>query len=76
MVEGSNITASMLGLFIGRNPVRALFAEPRRLNLRWTSRPEPVPAGHGTDLCGKGWPITAPPGAFADFRDCVAGVRR
>jgi parallel beta-helix repeat protein len=65
-----NVTGSLTGMFLARNPVRALFVDPGRLDLRWKQLPEFAKPDTGTDLCGAEWTETAPPGAFQDFRVC------
>ena len=65
-----NQSASLIGMFLGRNPVRALFADPARLDLRWTRIPELVKPESGPDLCGVEWTEAAPAGAFQNFEAC------
>jgi Right handed beta helix region len=74
-VSDGNITAPLLGLFVGWHGVRGLFRDPAALELDWRrSPPTPQPIdGTVTDLCGATATIVARPGAFDDFAACAAG---
>jgi hypothetical protein len=67
-----NEAGTLIGMFLGRDPARTVFADPARLDLRWSRIPVLANAGNGTDLCGVGWTEPAPVGAFQDFRACGA----
>jgi len=75
MVGDGNITAPLLGLFVGWHGVRGLFRDPAALELDWSgSPPTPQPIdGTITDLCGATATIVTRPGAFDDFAICAAG---
>jgi len=68
--EDGNESGSLLGMFAGRNPVRAFFMDPARLDLRWRRLPVLVETDPGSDLCGGEWTTLSPAGAFRDFRVC------
>ena len=68
--DNGNEAGSLSGMFLGRNPVRELFVDPARLDLRWRRLPVLVEAGPGPDLCGAERNNFTPPGAFRDFRIC------
>jgi hypothetical protein len=65
-----NEAGTLTGMFLGRNPVRALFVDPARFDLRWRRLPVLVKPDPGVDLCGAAWTDPAPAGAFQDFRTC------
>ena len=76
VMQDSNVSTGIWKLFRGLHPVRAMFADPARLDLRWTgTSPNMVEGGDETDLCRRlrtaGAP--SPAGAFADFSGCLAG---
>jgi len=70
-----NQAGTLTSMFLGRNPVRALFVDPARLDLRWRALPELVRPDTGVDLCGAEWTQPAPAGAFQDFRKCDLSVQ-
>jgi len=74
---GGNEQSSLLGLFVGWHPARALFIDPARLNLGWRD-PPPLQLGEANvaDLCGTVRGAMARPGAFDDFSDCLSPVPR
>jgi hypothetical protein len=58
------------------HPVRAVFADPTHLDLRWQGwPPDAVDGGDEADLCRMSRPAGAssPPGAFVDFSKCLTG---
>jgi hypothetical protein len=66
-----NVGGGLLGLFLGSHPVRELFRDVARLDLRWRERPEPVTSGDlRRDLCGAERTGRVMPGAFEDFSPC------
>jgi hypothetical protein len=67
---GGNETGSLAGMFLGREPVRELFTDPARFDLRWRRMPVTVRPDDGLDLCGVPWKEPAPAGAFLDFQAC------
>jgi hypothetical protein len=67
-----NETGTLRGMYLGCNPVRGLFVDPSRLNLRWRDLPALVEAVPGSDLCGGEWASWSPPGAFQDYRGCLS----
>jgi hypothetical protein len=70
-----NESGSLIGMFLGRNPVRAFFVDPARFDLRWKKLPVLTKPDSGTDLCGTPWTDPAPAGAFQDFRKCGAAEK-
>jgi hypothetical protein len=71
-----NDRPSVLGLFVGLHPQRNYFAHPELLDLTWRAEPPPASAiSQGTDLCGVPRSATAPPGAFIDYKPCLAGTK-
>ncbi|MDE2007587.1 MAG: hypothetical protein KGI51_13550 [Rhodospirillales bacterium] len=77
-IEAADNRATWLPmLFLGRHPVRALFVDPGRLDLRWAERPRPVdtPDRH-RDLCGATRPPRPLPGAFQDYAACLTPPSR
>ncbi len=70
LITDSNETASLGLMFLGKNPVRTLFMDPARLDLRWRHVPVMVETAPGEDLCGADWSALSPAGAFRDFRVC------
>jgi hypothetical protein len=71
--EDGNENGSLMGMFLGRNPVRAFYADAGRLDLRWRSLPVLVATQPGLDLCATEWATLSPAGAVRDFRSCEAG---
>ena len=71
-----NTSETLAGMFLGRNPVRALFASPAALDLRWRQLPDMVDGGPELDLCGAEQSRLTPPGAFRDFRMCEQNLAR
>jgi hypothetical protein len=67
---GGNEADTLLGMFMGREAARGAFANPARLDLRWSRIPALANPGDGTDLCGVAWAEPSPVGAFQDFRAC------
>jgi Chondroitinase B len=68
-----NDTPSILGLFIGRHPQRTYYTHPESLDLTWRREPPPAAViSQATDLCGVARTATAPPGAFVDYKPCLA----
>lgn len=66
---GDNETASVWPSYVGRHPVRALFADPRRGDFTWSGKAPQRQGGRpGRDLC-TGKPVRAY-GAFDDFAAC------
>lgn len=66
-----NAGGGLLGLFLGHHPVRELFRDVAKLDLRWRERPEPVTSGDlRRDLCGAERTGRVMPGAFEDFAQC------
>jgi hypothetical protein len=62
------------GLFVGLHPQRSLFLDPAALDLAWRARPASLPDTEPrSDLCSRRRGANAPPGAFVDFADCLAG---
>jgi hypothetical protein len=71
-----NDRPSVLGLFVGLHPQRNYFAHPELLDLTWRAEPAPASAiSQGMDLCGVPRTATAPPGAFIDYKSCLAGTK-
>jgi hypothetical protein len=67
-------SSSLLGLFLGRHPLRALFADPAGLDLRWRDQPkrdDGAMSSVALDLCGRPRQGHALPGAFDDFAACL-----
>jgi parallel beta-helix repeat protein len=61
-------------LFVGLHPQRGFFRDPAALDLAWDRQPAGLAdAARRVDLCGRQRPANAPPGAFGDFGDCLAG---
>jgi parallel beta-helix repeat protein len=71
-----NESEPLTGMFLGRNPVRSLFEDPARLDLRWRRLPALVATDSGVDLCGAAWTALSPAGAFRDYRACGAAENR
>jgi hypothetical protein len=71
--ERDNVGTPLLGLFVGLHPVRELYRDVGRLDLRWRERPGQVTiAEWRADLCGVERMGRAMPGAFEDFGPCRA----
>ncbi|MFC5460193.1 right-handed parallel beta-helix repeat-containing protein [Massilia niabensis] len=71
---GDNLTTAIGWLYLGRHPQRVLFAEPKRLDLRWRdAAPRRDGGTGGNDLCGATRGSGAGYGAFQDFHACVQG---
>ena len=69
--ERDNLGTPLLGLFVGLHPVRDLFRDVARLDLRWRERPAQVTiAEWRADLCGVERMGRAMPGAFEDYGKC------
>ena len=72
--ETGNRTTWMAGVYLGWHPVRKLFADAAKFDLRWNGSPLRRPAGGATsrDLCGG--QRAAPPayGAAEDYARCLA----
>lgn len=69
--ERDNAGTPLLGLFVGLHPVRELFRDVARLDLRWRERPGQVTiAEWRADLCGVERMGRAMPGAFEDYAAC------
>lgn len=69
--ERDNVGTPLLGLFVGLHPVRELYRDVARLDLRWRERPGQVTiAEWRADLCGVERMGRAMPGAFEDFAAC------
>jgi nitrous oxidase accessory protein NosD len=69
--ERDNLGTPLLGLFVGLHPVRDLYRDVARLDLRWRERPAQVTiAEWRADLCGVERMGRAMPGAFEDFGAC------
>ena len=73
--DSGNEAGSLRGMFLGRNPVRELFVDPGRFDLRWRRLPVLVDTGQGLDLCGAERNGFTPPGAYRDFRVCGQGEK-
>ena len=72
--SSSDWSSSLLELFLGRHPLRALFADPASLDLRWRNRPtgdDGAMSSAEPDLCGASWQGRGLPGAFDDFAVCL-----
>jgi hypothetical protein len=69
--ERDNLGTPLLGLFVGQHPVRDVFRDVAKLDLRWRERPAPITlAEWRADLCGVERMGRAMPGAFEDFAKC------
>jgi hypothetical protein len=69
--ERDNLGTPLLGLFVGLHPVRDLFRDVAKLDLRWRERPQQVTiAEWRADLCGVERMGRAMPGAFEDYGAC------
>lgn len=67
----ANVTAPLLGLFVGYHAPRAYFVAPASLDLTWNEPPERTEEGdREMDLCGRMRPAKPFPGAFEDFSAC------
>ena len=73
---GDNLDTSLARRLLGSHPLRALFADVERLDLRWTQgaprRPGKVPATPA-DLCGGPRPLVPAYGAFENGACLVPG---
>ncbi len=66
-----NAAAALLGLFVGWHPVRDMFGDAARFDLRWREQPEAIITGElRPDLCGVERTGRVLPGAFEDFSKC------
>lgn len=68
-----NMATSLTELYLGRHPVRDLYADAAGLNLAWRSGPprRSVAAPDVPDLCGVVRPGQPAYGAFEDFGACL-----
>lgn len=75
--EDANTGTALWALYLGRHPVRRMFADAGALDLGFQAAPPKVPAPrYGLDLCGAQRPPLASAGAFEDFAACLrAGAR-
>jgi hypothetical protein len=67
-----NVTTAAASLFVGRHPVRSLFADAAALDLPWRGSPprRNMATRAGTALCGRPRPAGAVYGAFEDISAC------
>jgi parallel beta-helix repeat protein len=77
-----NLSASLLGSYLGMNTVRTLFRAPEDGDFAWrdgpplrTSIDRVDSAKNALDLCGKSRPAMPVYGAFSNFGDCLAAPR-
>jgi hypothetical protein len=69
--ERDNLGTPLLGLFVGQHPVRDVFRDVAKLDLRWRERPAQISlAEWRADLCGMERMGRAMPGAFEDYAKC------
>ncbi|MGZ8293971.1 MAG: right-handed parallel beta-helix repeat-containing protein [Telluria sp.] len=68
-----NLDTGVTRLFTGAHPLRALYAAPQRLDLRWGAAAprRDEGSGGGADLCGATRPPAPAYGAFEDFSACL-----
>lgn len=73
---GDNLATPIWQLYLGWHPLRGLFAEPARLDLRWRDEvPQRSIRGAVPDLCGTELRAQRAYGAFAEFRPCLRLAR-
>ena len=72
--EKDNRTTSMAGVYLGWRPVRRLFADVAKFDLRWNGAAPRRPAGQSVagDLCGGHRPALTVYGASEDYARCFA----
>jgi len=72
--QDGDLSEPLLPLYAGLHPVRAVFVDPARMDLRWRALPVVVPPldddTGAADLCGQSRPSGRLIGAFSDFRAC------
>lgn len=68
LTEVDNLASSLAGVILRGGPLRTMFADPDRLDLRWKQRlPRRARAGaSASELCGKARPAAPTYGAFED----------
>ncbi len=72
--QNDNVSTGIWALFGAQHPVRAVFADPARLDLKWRNAPPNGVGGEAAaDLCHAPRGALSPPGAFADFSNCLVG---